>query len=33
MADAIEQIDQLIKSASDELSGAKTTTELENWPR
>jgi phenylalanyl-tRNA synthetase alpha chain len=31
MADAIEQIDQLVKTAGDELAGAKNAAELEIW--
>jgi len=31
MADAIEQIDQLVKTGLEELAGAKNTTELEAW--
>jgi phenylalanyl-tRNA synthetase alpha chain len=31
MADAIEQIDQLVKTAGDELAGVKNPAELETW--
>jgi phenylalanyl-tRNA synthetase alpha chain len=31
MADAIEQIQQLVKAGSDELAAAKSPTDLENW--